>query len=138
MTKHVLTIDDEVALLEILSETLTAKGYRVTSAESAHEGLRVAKDDPPQLIISDLQMEDSDGLELIEKLKKMLPTVPIILLTGVVFDTEVVDANISKKVSLYIPKMTSLQKITEAVQRLLGDLNPDGSPPPQGPSPSNL
>ena len=129
MTKHILTIDDEVVLLEMLYAAFTAMGYRVTSANSAHEALRVVKEDPPHLIISDLQMEDADGLELVEKIKAILPDVPIILLTGVIFDTEVIDESISKKVSCYMPKTTPLKQITQTVHRLLGETKRESPPP---------
>lgn len=128
MTKHILTIDDEESIRQILMELLTAEGYRVSTADSAQEALRVVKEDPPHLIISDLQMEDADGLELIEKMKASLPAVPIILLTGVTFDPEVIQESISRKVSVYLTKTSSLQKLLQAVQRLLGDVKPDGSP----------
>ena len=128
MTKHILTIDDEESIRQILVELLTAEGYRVSTADSAQEALRVVKEDPPHLIISDLQMEDADGLELIEKMKESLPAVPIILLTGVTFDPEVIQESISQKVSVYLTKTSSLQKLLQAVQRLLGDVKPDGSP----------
>ena len=128
MTKHILTIDDEESIRQILVELLTAEGYRVSTADSAQEALRVVKEDPPHLIISDLQMEDADGLELIEKMKESLPSLPIILLTGVTFDPEVIQESISQKVSVYLTKTSSLQKLLQAVQRLLGDVKPDGSP----------
>jgi CheY-like chemotaxis protein len=81
------------------------------------------KKDPPQLIISDLQMEDTDGLELIEQLKEILPGVPVMLLTGMIFDPDVIEENINKKVSSYIEKTVPLHKITQEAQRLLGDWN---------------
>ena len=120
--KHILIVDDEADVREVLAQALMAKGYRVSAAESPHEGVRLVKSDPPQLLISDLQMEDSDGLEMIEQIKKLFPDLPVILLTGMIFDAEVVRETISKKVSCYIEKTASLQKVTQEVQRLLGDL----------------
>jgi CheY-like chemotaxis protein len=66
-------------------------------------------------------MEDTDGLELIDQIKTFLPDLPVILLTGVIFDPEVVRDTISKKVSIYLDKTCSLQRVTQEVQRLLGD-----------------
>jgi DNA-binding NtrC family response regulator len=122
MKKHILIVDDEADVRDVLAQALTVKGYRVSSAESGVEALRVAKSDPPNLMISDLQMEDSDGLELIQQLKETFPDLPVILLTGMIFDADVVRDTISKKVSCYIEKTASLQKVTQEVQRLLGDL----------------
>jgi CheY-like chemotaxis protein len=128
--KHILIVDDEPDVREVLSQALAVKGYRVTAAEAGHEALRLVKSDPPQLMISDLQMEDADGLELIEQIKTTYPDLPVILLTGMIFDPETVRENINKKVSVYLDKTSSLQRVTQEVQRLLGDLKPGGAPAP--------
>ena len=127
--KHILIVDDEPDVREVLSQALAVKGYRVTAAEAGHEALRLVKSDPPQLMISDLQMEDADGLELIEQIKTTYPDLPVILLTGMIFDPETVRENINKKVSVYLDKTSSLQRVTQEVQRLLGDLKPAGAVP---------
>jgi CheY-like chemotaxis protein len=120
MKKHILMVDDEAEVRAILDVLLTGKGYRVTEASSGLEAMRVLKAEAADLIISDLQMEDSDGLELIGEIKKTQPDVPVILLTGVLFDPEVVRDTISKKVSCYIEKTAPLSRILEEVQRLVG------------------
>ena len=121
MIKHILAIDDEADIREMLKQLLSLEGYRVSSVGTADEARAVAREDPPQLIISDLQMEDSDGLVLIEELKDILPEVPVMLLTGVVFDPEVVRENIRKKVSSYLDKTTSMSEILAEIRRLLGE-----------------
>ena len=97
------------------------RGYRVSSVGNADDARRVVKEDPPQLIISDLQMVDTDGLVLIEEFKNVLPNVPVMLLTGVVFEPEVVRDTIRKKVDSYVDKTSSLDRIVGEVRRLLGD-----------------
>ena len=79
----------------------------------------MARNDPPNLIISDLQLEDSDGLDMIKSLKETLPNTPMMLLTGVLFDPKVVRDTLSKKVSCYLDKTASLSQILAEVQRLL-------------------
>lgn len=128
MKKHILIVDDEPDIRDVLSQALQAKGYRVTAAEAGHEALRIIKSDPPHLLVSDLQMEDSDGLELIEQIKQQLPDLPVILLTGMIFDADVIRETISKKVSCYLDKTSSLSKVMQEVQRLLGDLRPENAP----------
>ena len=62
MKKHILIVDDEPDIRDVLAQALEVKGYRVTSAGAGHEALRLIKSDPPDLLVSDLQMEDADGL----------------------------------------------------------------------------
>jgi DNA-binding NtrC family response regulator len=127
MKKHILLIDDEADVRDVLSQALTVKGYRVSTAGAGHEALGLIKRDAPNLIVCDLQMEDADGLELIEQIKNSLPNLPVILLTGMIFDADVIQNTINKKVSCYIEKTSSLQRVTQEVQRLLGDLKTPSS-----------
>ncbi len=119
MNQHILIIDDELNIRELLAEFLSTKGYRVTHVGAAGEARRVVQADPPELIISDLQLEDSDGLELVANLKTMLPDVPVILLTGILFDPPVVADLLGGKVSGYIAKTATLAEILVEVRRLL-------------------
>ncbi len=118
--KHIITVDDETVILELLQQFLSNEGYRVTTATSAAEALKIARADPPQLVITDLQLEDSDGLQMVEQLKRLFPDIPVILLTGVLFDPKVVEASISKKVAAYISKTSPLENLAKEVRRLIG------------------
>jgi CheY-like chemotaxis protein len=120
MPKPILIVDDEAAIRELLAEYLGGQGYRVVACAAPAEAERAAQAEAPRLIISDLQLEQSDGLEMIGRLKAALPETPIILLTGVLFDPEVVRATLSQKVSAYLEKTSSLGKILEEVRRLAG------------------
>lgn len=119
MKKHILIVDDEADIRDLLGQVLTANGYQVTAVASAAEALKAAQQSPLDLIISDLQLEDADGLEMIEELKAALPDTPVILLTGVLFDPEIVRDSLSTNVACYLPKTSSLARLMEAVQRLL-------------------
>jgi DNA-binding NtrC family response regulator len=120
MNKHILIIDDEASIRDILGQLLTISGYRITAVASAAAAIESVRQDPPDLIISDLQLEDADGLEMIARLKVILPNVPVILLTGVLFDQEVVSDVLKTKVACYLAKTSSLTQILESVRRLLG------------------
>jgi DNA-binding response OmpR family regulator len=119
MKPHILIVDDEAPIREILGQMLTQRGYRVSEAATATEAQQVAQRDAPDLLISDLQLEESDGLAMIGRLKAARPTLPVILLTGVLFDDDVVRTTLSQVVSVYLPKTTPLAKILEEVRRLL-------------------
>jgi len=120
MPKHILIVDDEAVIRELLESYLVQNGYRVTAAPSAQEAETVAGRDKPDLVITDLQLEDSDGLEMVARLKALLPDTPMILLTGVLFDSKVVREVLNKKVSAYIEKTAPLSRILEEIQRLTG------------------
>jgi DNA-binding response OmpR family regulator len=118
--KHILAIDDELPILELLQEYLKAQGYRVSTATNAHEAKRIVESEAPDLIISDLQLEDTDGLQLIEQLRVVLPKTPVILLTGVLFDPHVVEDNLKWKISSYVSKTAPLQSLVDEIRRHIG------------------
>ena len=119
MNKHILIVDDEAEIRDLLGLFLTNQGYRVTTLGTALEAQRAVQTDPPDLIIADLQLEDSDGLAMVEQLKATLPDTPVILLTGVLFDAQEFRDTLSKKVSAYLMKTSPLTRIKAEVERLL-------------------
>ena len=120
MKKHILIVDDEAVIRDLLTEFLTFSDYRVTAVGSAREAKEIVRAGLPDLLISDLQLEDSDGLAMIEQLKAAHGDLPVILLTGVLFDPHVIEGTLSKKVSAYLPKTSPLARILAEVQRLIG------------------
>lgn len=119
--KHILAIDDEAPILELLQQYLEIHGYRVSTARTAGEAMRLLEAEAPQLIISDLQLEETDGLKLIEQMRILLPSAPIILLTGVLFDSQVVEHNLKWKISSYVSKTAPLNSLLQEVRRFIGN-----------------
>ncbi|MBU0507417.1 response regulator transcription factor [bacterium] len=82
---HVLVVDDEEDILEIVRYNLTQEGYRVTCAESSERALIEIRRHPPDVLILDLMLPGGlDGLDLCRKLKSDAETsqIPIIMLTA--------------------------------------------------------
>jgi DNA-binding NtrC family response regulator len=121
MKKHILCIDDEADIRELLQEALTIKGYRVDTAAEPDAAKKIVQEDPPDLIIMDFQIEEGDGFTLIEDIRKLGPKIPILLLTGAVFDRAMVRDTIEKKVSRYMDKTASLSEIITEIEKLLAD-----------------
>lgn len=121
MKKHILTVDDEQDIRELLQESLGMQGYRVSAAATPAEARKIAKADPPNLIILDFQIEESDGFILIDEFRRLYPNVPLMLLTGAVFGKGAVREAIEKKVASYLDKTASLSEIISEIHRLIGD-----------------
>jgi two-component system KDP operon response regulator KdpE len=76
----ILIIDDEVQIRRLLEITLSANGYRIAEAATGKEGLALAATGHPVLIILDLGLPDSDGLDILKKLREWYQK-PIIILS---------------------------------------------------------
>jgi DNA-binding NtrC family response regulator len=124
--KHILSVDDEQDIRELLQESLSMRGFRVTTASNPEEAKKIAKADRPDLIILDFQIEESDGFVLIDEFTKLYPGVPLMLLTGAVFAKGAVRDAIEKRVSSYLDKTASLSEIVSEIHRLIGDPEAEG------------
>jgi two-component system response regulator GlrR len=79
---HVLLIDDDPDLLQLLSMRLSAAGYRVSAVASAEAALAQLAVERPQLVLSDVQLPGRDGLALFDEIRTRHPSLPVILLTA--------------------------------------------------------
>ncbi len=79
---HVLLVDDDTSLLQLLAMRLEANGYTVTCKESGNEALSFLESTLPQLVITDLKMEPMDGMALYQQISQRWPTLPVIFLTA--------------------------------------------------------
>ncbi len=79
---HLLLVDDDPGLLKLLGMRLVSEGYSVVTAESGQEGLRVLGREKVDLVISDLRMDEMDGMQLFSEIQKLQPGMPVIILTA--------------------------------------------------------
>lgn len=79
---HILVIDDDPSVRDVLQETLIQEGYQVSVADNGTSGLQMAREQPVQIVVTDLQMPDLDGIELIDRLSRVDARVIPIIMTG--------------------------------------------------------
>lgn len=77
---RILIIDDEVQIRRLLEITLTANGYKIAEASTAHEGINLAASINPMLIILDLGLPDMDGQDVLLRIRQWF-TGPVIILS---------------------------------------------------------
>ena len=79
---RILIIDDDEQVLDMLYESLTREGYDVLRAPNGEQGLRLYRQEPVDLIITDIIMPEKEGIETIIELRKDFPDVKIIAMSG--------------------------------------------------------
>jgi len=80
MPGRILVIDDEPQITRVLRAALSAQGYDVRTANEPEEGLRVFKDWPPDLVITDLMMPGISGVDVCRAIRALGPT-PVLVLS---------------------------------------------------------
>jgi DNA-binding response OmpR family regulator len=80
---RVLVVDDTQSVVELITAVLSSEGYQIIETFSAAAALDVVRTNPPDLILTDLMMPDTDGLTLLEMIKSVHASyIPIIMMTA--------------------------------------------------------
>ena len=82
MTQTILVVDDEVDIAASLQERLTMEGYHVLTASDGRKGLRAYHEQQVDLVITDVLMPETDGLEVVRTLRRLGTVIPIIAMSG--------------------------------------------------------
>lgn len=117
--RHILVVDDEAAIREVLKSYLGEHGYRVSTASSGGDALRSIKYSPVDVMILDVLLEDSDGLELMAKLRKSRPHLPVIIITGLGADDDLMRRAVEKGASECVSKTAPLEQLRVSIERVL-------------------
>jgi len=119
----VLVIEDEAHIRSFLRISLEAHGYRVTEARTGEDGLSLAGQNPPQLVIVDLGLPDMDGQEVIGRLREW-SEVPILVLSVRGDEKEKVRA-LDGGANDYVTKPAAISELMARVRVLLRKREPD-------------
>ncbi|MGA8754417.1 response regulator [Candidatus Deferrimicrobium sp.] len=79
---RLLLVDDEEGYVKVLAKRMTRRNMEVMTALSGSEGIQRLRKQDFDVAILDLKMEDMDGIEVLRVFKKMVPDMPVIMLTG--------------------------------------------------------
>src|SRR6201987_372971 len=116
---HILIVDDQREICDLVQEYLSGEGYRVSTAQDGAGMRKVMGQSPVDHVILDLMLPGEDGLTLARMLRQETPNVAIIILTG---RGEIVDRIIGLEMGAdhYLPKPFHLRELLARVTSVLG------------------
>ncbi len=123
---HVLVVDDEPAITELLATALRYMGFQVTTAASGFAALDAAASRSPDLVVLDVMLPDIDGFEVCRRLRDGRDFVPVIFLTARDAEDDRVTGFI-RGGDDYVTKPFSLQELTLRIAALLRRTRGDAS-----------
>jgi len=82
MAKTILVVEDDVTTRQILCGSLKASGYETLEASSGRPVMRMIREHAPALVITDIVMDDQEGLETIGQIRQQHPELPIIAISS--------------------------------------------------------
>jgi two-component system alkaline phosphatase synthesis response regulator PhoP len=118
--ERILVIEDEADLREVLAYNLKREGFQVDTARDGGEGLKMASERQPDLVLLDLMLPDLDGLEVCRRLRQdeELSDMPIIMVTAKGEETDIV-VGLGVGADDYLPKPFSIKELTARVRAVL-------------------
>ncbi len=114
--KKILIVDDEPAIQLLYSEEFTDEGYAVEGVYSGEEALIAFANNPPDLVILDINMPDLNGIEVLRRMKAQRPDLPVVLNSAYQEFKQDLGAWAS---DAYVVKSSDLRELKKTVQRLL-------------------
>ncbi len=115
---HLLVIDDDVAIRELLVEYLATRGYRVDGTSDGRIALELMRAGSYDLVLTDFQVPHRDGLDILRVARQMSPPLPTILMTGYgTVDTAV--AALKEGAADFLLKPFKLKRVHDAIQQAL-------------------
>lgn len=116
--KTILIVDDEPPTRKVIAAALAKQGYKTLEAEDGLEGARLATEKLPNLIISDVYMDNMNGFMMVEQLQSDPSTarIPVIMMTSQAQGAGAWQADADVE---YLDKGFSMAKLIETVEKVL-------------------
>ncbi len=119
LEERILVVDDDESILEIISSMLTHAGYKCHTVSSGQEAIDALQtDDNYALLLSDLAMEGIDGFGILERIEKLQPQMPVVMVTAV-HDISVALSAIRRGAYDYLLKPFEREQLIATVRRAL-------------------
>lgn len=118
--KRVLIVDDDEEMRALLFKSFTLFGYKAETVENGIEAIKRIAVKTYDLIVTDYKMPKMDGLELIQRIKTIIPSIPVIVVTGYGLECEFLKSGALAR----IRKPFSIFELQKIAQNIL-----DGRPP---------
>ena len=124
MSQHILVVDDEPQIRDLLAVYLGKQSYRVSTAASSAETMRLVKEGHIDLVVLDIGLADEDGLNLLSIIKAQHPSLRVVMLTGMGFVEDLLQEANQKGADGYVSKVLPLEELLLAIQRALKPRKP--------------
>jgi DNA-binding NtrC family response regulator len=121
--ENILLVDDDIQILELLQRHLTSMQYHTYSAVSVKEALYILKDTAIDLLITDINMPDINGIQLIKYMAEHYPDIPKLVVTGFPSIDDAMSV-IKSGATEYITKPFTKTELAEAVKKSLEGAKP--------------
>jgi DNA-binding NtrC family response regulator len=115
---NVLVVDDEAAIRGLITRWLEAAGFHTQAAVNAEQAIQGIGDNPPAVVVSDIEMPGHDGFWLADEIRRRYPATAIVMMTGCL-DTGMAARSIRTGAMDYLRKPFTRDQLTSSLNRAL-------------------
>lgn len=124
---HVLIVEDEQRMRDLLLRSLTNWGFEASAARSAEEAMRTVDQTPPDIVLLDLNLPGMNGMEFFQSLRQKQPEVQGIVLTGFA-NIEAAKQAVHMDMVEFLTKPCHLGEVEQALDRAMRRIAPPEPP----------
>jgi CheY-like chemotaxis protein len=116
--KAILFVDDHEVLARLSCEILQMQGYSAEYAYNAHDALKKFDRKKYDMLVTDYRMEGMNGLELAKEIRKVAPTLPVVIVTGFAQEEH------CPEVDAWLEKQNLFPALLDKIKELIGESTP--------------
>ncbi len=120
MAKSIIVIDDEEVVCKMTKMVLSKEGYDVETFTDSKKALERIKEKKFDLVITDLKMEDIDGMEILRRVNHLYPGTKVIMITAYATLDTAIEA-LRERVFDFFPKPIKIEELKKSVKEALSD-----------------
>ena len=120
MAKKIIVIDDEKIVCDMAKKILQAEGYEVETFTDSQLALGAIRSQTFDLVITDLQMENVSGMDILKEVNRLHPHTRVIMLTAYATLDATIEA-IRERIYDFFPKPVKIEELKQSVRKALGD-----------------
>jgi len=119
MPKQIVVIDDEKIVCSMVQRILAQEGYEVETFTDSPQALERIKEKKFDLVITDLKMENIDGMDILKEVNQRYPEAKVIMLTAYATLDAAIEA-IRERIFDFFPKPVKIDDLKKSVKKALG------------------
>lgn len=125
MSHHILLVDDDELVVRAIARALKMAGYTISTAADGADALEVLEAEDIDVVLSDVWMPVMDGFTLLDRVKERLPSMPVVLFSGLHFQHREQEV-IARGAAALLAKPLDARTLVRVLEDIMG------SPPPRG------
>ncbi len=123
MKKNILVVDDEVEILDLLSDTLGEYGYNITCVDSGSKAIEMIKRRFYEVVLLDIMMPGIDGIETFKEIKRISPLTTVIMITSLDLEEAVKQTLLKEGAVAVLYKPFKIRKLIDIIEKTYKRLN---------------